>query len=402
MVRSNTKRRKNKSKDDFFSSIDYSLLNSTTPVCSHFGKCGGCKFQNIEYKDELKLKQEFVKDNYASLYTSDIEVVPSPREYGYRNRVDFVYAFGNLGLRRKGTFKEVIDIDDCHLIPQNAREIFSKIRAFVKESNLKSYDYILHEGFFRYVVIRAGINTNELMLIFTTSKVTDDSEAKIMNELLDFSETLVSSVYWLINETITDISVPLEIKEVRGKTEIKETLGKISLNYSPFSFFQSNVKMAEIIFEEIKQEVGGSVIDVCCGVGAIALYVSENSRSITGIESIKEAIDMANENASLNDIKATFVNDDMKNLEKYAGLHVDTIIVDPPRSGLHSKTTSQILEIYPDKVIYLSCNPKTQVLDLKKFIEDNKYSIKKIKSFDMFPKTPHVEVLAILTKNNSF
>lgn len=384
-------RRKKKS---FFDKINREELKLVEAPCEHFGNCGGCSLQDISYDDQINIKKTYLKQ----LFGKEIDILPANKQYNYRNRMDFVYAFGKLGLRKKGNFKEVVEINKCHLIPEQFQELFQKVKSALKEQNIPSYDFLEHKGFLRYISFRYAPLNNEVMVFFS-SKTPSEEEEKKLKQLISNIEKDATSIYWQINDSLTDSSIfpDKEIYFQTGKKYLTETIGKTQLSYSPFSFFQNNSSMAETVFEDIKKEVHGEVMDICCGVGSIALFTAEKAKSITGIEMVEEAIKYANKNKEENKIfNTTFFTSDMKKLLDYAPLKVDIMIIDPPRAGLGNKVIRKVLELSPEKIAYMSCNPKTQKIDFEG-LKDH-YEISSIKGYDLFPNTPHLETLLILIK----
>jgi tRNA (uracil-5-)-methyltransferase len=380
-------------KKDFFSKYNYSILIPAQPKCIHFKECGGCSFQNYEYASQLNLKKEFLQN----LFKKEIKLTPSPEQYAYRNKMDFVYAFGNLGLREKGNYKKVIEIRECQMMSSFAQEVYSKIYSSLQKYNVESYDYIEHKGFLRYISFRYSNKTKQIMLIFNSTTPDDVQNTKLEN-IFEEIKSLVTSIYWFQYDGLTDIPVP-NIKPVKiiGTETIEETIGDKIYLISPWSFFQVNVDVAKEVFERIKENVSGNCIDLCCGVGAITIYVENKTTSIIGIEQVSQAIELANKNKILNKkTKPLFFVADMKDLLQFAPLEIDTLIIDPPRAGLQKKVCERILKSSPKKIIYMSCNPKTQKMDLDYLSKE--YKLISIEGFDMFPQTPHLETLAILTR----
>lgn len=391
-----SRRRFKPKKKDFFEKFDYSVFSEEKPTCPHFGDCGGCSFQNISYPNQVKLKEFYLKD----LFKQDVVVLPAKNSLGYRNRMDFVYNKGVLGLRRKGDFKTVVDISTCFLIPEKFRPLFLELKKELSSRNIDSYDIDSQEGFLRYVVMRLAPNTNQAMLIFTSSTPINDAQRKSLEDLMIYFSKKVKSVQWFINDSLTDVSIPdsSPIKTF-GEDIIVEKIGETSLSFGPLSFFQANSAMSEIVFNDIKEFVFGETVDLCCGVGAIGLFVANKAKSVCGIEQVKEAIDLAKINANLNNAKnALFFVDNMKNLLDYTPLNVDTLILDPPRAGLGNKVVKKVLSLDPQRIIYMSCNPKTQKIDLSQLTTAGNYEIKFMKAYDMFPNTPHVESLVIFER----
>ncbi|MFP4119023.1 MAG: 23S rRNA (uracil(1939)-C(5))-methyltransferase RlmD [Candidatus Woesearchaeota archaeon] len=386
-------RRRNKKKS-FFDTYDYSLFSEVTPRCPHFGDCGGCRFQHLSFDNQLKLKADYLR----SLFGRDVKVHPNPLPYGYRTRMDFVYAHGKLGLRKRGDFSTVIDIDECHLVPEKVRSVFAKVKSLLHELDIPSYDFLAHDGFLRYVIFRHAPGTGQVMVAFTTAETADDDLLARFRELREKTLELVTSVYWLVNDTMTDTSIVEDsTREVLGREYIEDDLDGLSLRISPYSFYQSNTAVTKNVFSRIREHSSGNVVDLCCGVGAIGLFVASKARSVVGLEVVDDAVRLARVNASLNGIgNSLFFTGDMKTLPDIAPLEIDTLIIDPPRSGLTKKVIKMILALAPDRIVYMSCNPKTQKLDLDMLAGENQYGVTSLEGYDMFTHTPHVETLLVL------
>ncbi|MGM5480900.1 MAG: 23S rRNA (uracil(1939)-C(5))-methyltransferase RlmD [Nanobdellota archaeon] len=389
-----SRRRRKKKKESFFDTYDYSVFSEVTPRCPHFGECGGCRFQHLSYDDQLKLKTEYLE----SLFGRDVKVHPNPVPYGYRTKMDFVYAHGKLGLRKRGDFSTVVDIDECHLLPETVQLVFAKVKSLLFDLDILSYDFLEHKGFLRYVIFRYAPGTGELMIAFTTAETDDDDLLSRFRQLREKTLESVDSVYWLVNDTMTDTStIENSTREVMGEEFIEDDLDGIRLRISPYSFYQSNTEVTKRIFSRIKEFTSGNVVDLCCGVGAIGLFVASHTKSLVGLEVVDDAICLARENAKLNGVDdALFFTGDMKTLPDIAPLEIDTLIIDPPRSGLTKKVVKKILALAPDRIVYMSCNPKTQKLDLDMLLEDGEYEVKELEGYDMFTHTPHVETLLVL------
>ncbi|MCB1084465.1 MAG: class I SAM-dependent RNA methyltransferase, partial [Simkania sp.] len=285
-----------------------------------------------------------IKEEYLNnLFSREVLVLANDDPFHYRDRMDFVYQNGSLGLRKKGDFKTVIPIDTCHLIPREFQDSCTKVQNLLKKYQFPHYDIQDHTGFLRYIVFRYAESTNQLMLIITTANPVDDQEEKLNAFIKELS---ARSIYWLVSDSITDVSIPVvSPRLIQGEKTIQEKIGNYLFHISPYSFFQANVKMAARIFEEIKEELRGPTVDLCCGVGSIGLFVSEKATSITGIEEVAPAIDLAKQNKELNrNTNATFFASDMKNILDFTPLDVQTLIVDPPRAGLGKKVVKRIKE----------------------------------------------------------
>jgi 23S rRNA (uracil1939-C5)-methyltransferase len=237
------------------------------------------------------------------------------------------------------------------------------------------------------------------MVIFTTATSKDESLLHMFQNLLKQVAPLAQSVQWFENQTITDNSIPpVAPRLVLGDKFITAKIGSVKLSFSAHSFFQNNSKMTELIFTDIKKHVHGNTVDVCCGVGAITLFVADKASSIIGIEEVPAAIDLATYNAKQNNIShAKFFTAPMKKFLDYAPMDVDTIILDPPRGGLGKKVISKILAAQPATIVYMSCNPKSQYEDMQ-FLFTDGYALEFLQAYDFFPQTPHVETLAVFKR----
>lgn len=394
-------RKHRRKKKDFFENYDYSqILNTAKPVCPHFGSCGGCRFQDIAYENQVQIKKDYLK----GIFSKDIEVVPATGLYNYRNRMDFVYAFDCLGFRKRGDYKTVVDIDKCHLVAPVVQEVFTKIKTYLKESNIPDYDFIEKTGFLRYVSFRHAPSTNDLMVIFTSETTHDDDDLKLrFEEIVKKVSEFVKSVYWLAKDNLTDAAVPVTTPTMQiGEENITENLNGKKYLISPWSFFQANSLMSTAIFDDIKRFVHGNTVDLCCGVGAIGIYVADNCTSIVGVEEVESAIELAEKNKVANEIKnANYFCRDMKHFAEVAALDIDTMVLDPPRAGLNKKVVKRLLEAMPETIIYMSCNPKTQKVDLDMINASEVYEEIYFKAYDMFPQTPHVETLTVLKRKDT-
>jgi len=251
------------------------------------------------------------------------------------------------------------------------------------------------------------------MVFFSTKKPRSSVEN---DEFVSFLRTVheglgVDSVYWQINDSLTDTAImPHGAELILGKETIIERIGGLDFEISPWSFFQNNSLVSEEVFDRLKSWVQGETIDCCCGVGTIGLFVADKAKNVTGIDEVPQSIDLANKNKKINGVEnAVFFADDMKNLENYSPLEIDTMIIDPPRAGLNKKTIKKILRLSPGRIIYMSCNAKTQKKDIDLFkgldeslFEDVEgvefYDLVELVGFDMFPQTKHLETLAVLER----
>lgn len=400
------------------------------PVCIHFGTCGGCKWQNMDYEHQLHYKQKQVKDNFDRLgkfpYPGIMPIIPSSGVFFYRNKME--YTFSNrrwyttppdkdqpqrdgraLGFHAPGMFDRVIDIEKCHLQDDYANRIRNLVKEYALKQNLSFYDVKKWEGLLRNLVIR-NTTTGQWMVT-----VVFHHEDEAVMPLLDFIRKefpRLTSLNYCINGKKNDDLSDQEIINHSGKAYITEELTSfenknetLKFKIGPKSFFQTNTRQAGRLYrvaaEFASPSSGSNVYDLYSGTGTISLYVAGLSGKVTGIEYIEEAVEDAYENTELNGIgNVEFIAGDLAKVLDDGFIEQkgkpDIIITDPPRSGMHPKVIEQILLASPEKVVYVSCNPATQARDIA--LMQEKYSVQAVQPVDMFPHTQHVENVALLKR----
>ncbi|MEO8720619.1 MAG: 23S rRNA (uracil(1939)-C(5))-methyltransferase RlmD [Ginsengibacter sp.] len=395
-----------------------------TPFCIHFGICGGCKWQMLPYEKQLEYKEQEVKDIIKRIGKIDTSVMPimgSENTRYYRNKLEFTFSnkkyltpeeFENLGEEKwpggalgyhvPKLYDKIIDIKECWLMDDVNNLIRNTLREFAEKNNYSYYDIKEHKGFLRNVIIR-NCTTGELMVNLFFGNEDKDQIDRICNYLLKEIPAITTLLY-TINQKWNDSMNDLEPKIFSGKGYVVEKLGDFNFKISPKSFFQTNTKQAEVLYNVVKEFAalkGNEIVyDLYCGTGSIGIFLSSNAKKIIGVDVIEEAINDAKENAAFNDLRtARFFSGDVieicdDNFFKLNG-SPDVVIVDPPRAGLHSKLTAKLLEIAAPKIIYVSCNVATQARDLQ--LMNAKYQVEKIQPVDMFPHTHHIESVALLT-----
>jgi 23S rRNA (uracil-5-)-methyltransferase RumA len=375
----------------------YSLFMNNTekaePACPHFGFCGGCLYQDVPYEVQVANKSKILSE----MVGRDVEVVPSPQSYGYRNRMDFVCAFEKIGFRVRKQYKEVVDLTDCKLLPARFLPLFLKIKAAIKQHEIVTYNYLSHKGYLRYVIFRVSANTNDLLVSFVTA-----TEENHIQPLIDIAIEEATSVHWLVHEGLADLSYG-RIHKTFKEPFMEEKIGEITYSIGPNTFFQNNGFLCAELFNAVKKEVGGVVLDLFCGTGAISLYIASSVETVFGVELVSEAIDFAKTNAVRNGItNATFLAADVGEWLKTQRGCADykTVVVDPPRIGLGGKICRRLKRMEMDKIVYVSCNPSTLRDDIA-FLSE-KFEVVSAKGFDMFPQTPHIECVAVLKKKTIF
>lgn len=384
------------------------------PGCPRVDECGGCRYQKLDYLQELNYKLESLRKLYEDLpydkYKLFINNAPSER--AYRNKME--YTFGDevkdgpltLGLHKKNRFYEIIDNFGCNIVNPDFEVIRQEAMFFFDSKGLKAYHKIKMTGALKFLIVRYSFYKNEFMLNLVTKSSQDISE----NFLSDFVSNMLSvnidgkivSIFHTISDSTADAVVPDKITKLFGTDFITEELLGMEFRISPFSFFQPNPKGAENLFSKALEYAGDIddkiVYDLYCGTGTISQIFAKKAKKVVGIEIVEEAVIKARDNALLNNLtNCEFICGDV--LEEISGLtkSPDLLVLDPPREGIHPKAIDKILALNANRVVYISCNPKTQVRDLHEFVESG-YKIEKLEFFDQFPRTASVEVVCLLTK----
>ncbi len=390
-------------------------------ACPHFGICGGCKWQTLRYDEQLKFKQQQVKDNLERLGHIDTsgmqEICGSDDIYYYRNKLEFTFSnkrwlsnpetsenslVNTVGFHAPTVFDKVIPIEHCSLQPDPSNQIRLAVRDYATENNLSFYDIRNHTGFLRNLVIR-NTSTGEWMVIVIVAEDRPD----LLFPLLEFIKEKfpeITSLLYIINTKFNDSYTDLDYHTFSGKDHITETMPRFSsgeplrFKINPKSFYQTNSKQAFKLYSFVAQfaqlQGNETVYDLYTGTGTIAQFVASKCRNVVGIEYVEEAIIDARTNAEMNGLdNCTFFSGDMAKVFTSdfikANGYPDVVITDPPRAGMHEKVVEQLLALESPRIVYVSCNPATQARDLSLLTE--KYTVGRIQPVDMFPHTQHVE-----------
>jgi len=381
--------------------------------CSVFEKCGGCSKLNISYEEQLKIKENIVFslfDQYHIKPNNYHGITPSVYIYEYRNKME--YSFGNeykdgplvLGLRGKGKKFDVYYTKDCKLVDDDFNTIVKQTREFFLNKNIPFRNYKNHSGFLRNLGIRKGLKTGEILLNLVTSldnnyyqEVETWKEETLNTNLKGNIVSIIQSK----TKSKANVVKADEMEILYGRDYFYEKIFDLTFKIGPFSFFQTNTKGAEILYQTALSYAENSnvVYDFYSGTGTISLLLANKAKKVYGIEIIKEAVEAAKQNAILNNINnVEFVNEDVKDFVKQqSGTEKpDYIVVDPPRAGLHPNLIKFIKTQQFNKIIYISCNPKTLIPNLKEL--SDLYTISDFHLVDMFPHTDHVESVALMTR----
>ncbi|MDY2943484.1 MAG: 23S rRNA (uracil(1939)-C(5))-methyltransferase RlmD [Paludibacteraceae bacterium] len=390
-------------------------------VCKHYGVCGGCKWQILPYPAQLRYKQQQVTDNLTRIGKVALpEISPilgSKNIYAYRNKLEFTFAdrkwlswdeihaagglenidntYG-LGFHITNCFDKVLDIEECHLMPDINNRIRNGIRQFAREHAMTFYNEHTHQGQLRTLILRAN-HKGEIMLILSFGEALDDNGFTLLEWLhREFPE--IVSLQYVVNTKFNDTIGDLDVQVFFGADHIMEEMEGLQFKVGPKSFYQTNTEQAYELYKVARNfaELTGEerVFDLYTGTGTIANFVAKQAKQVIGIEYVPEAIEDAKVNAKLNNLSNTlFFAGDMKDIlnEDFIAQYgrPDVIITDPPRAGMHEDVVKTILFAEPKRIVYVSCNPATQARDLA--LLDEKYQVTKVQPVDMFPHTQHVE-----------
>lgn len=376
-------------------------------ICKHFQDCGGCKFQDTPYQEQLKAKQERVKE-LMSVYGIEAELRPinSFQEWYYRGKMEFSFGQGNVcGLYSKKTKRQVVDLEECLIFSADAKEILRTVKDFVNGRSYEVYNKFSHKGFVRNLILRQAKFSSETMVgIVVTGEQQFDKQGFVDGVLSLSLESKIKSIYLVINDSWSD-AVVFEKKELLyGEPFIQEDLQGVKFNIGIDSFFQTNSRGIARLYEKVKDYAGlqgtERVLDLFCGVGSIGIFLAPSAKFVWGVEVKQEIVDAAWQNAKLNKIEniSFFSADARKFLNTQGSFYrdIDVMIVNPPRCGLSPKMIRAMLRLNPKVIIYSSCNPDS----LFSNIRDLKYKVEFVEPFDFFPHTPHLECLTFLARNN--
>ena len=395
------------------------------PECSHFGVCGGCKWQHLPYNEQLKFKQQQVEDNFSRLgkfeFPPVLPIKGSANQFYYRNKLEFTFSnkrwmtkeeIGSkldvkqrnaLGFHVPGMFDKVLDIDTCYLQSDISNRIRNSVREYAIENNIEFHDIREHKGILRTLIIR---NSSEGQLMVILNLYQEDRKVRegLLNHLRDsFPE--ITSLMYVINHKPHDSIGDLEVKLFSGQDHIIEVMEDIKFRVGPKSFYQTNSLQAYELYKVAREyaDLKGDelVYDLYTGTGTIANFIAGTAARVIGLEYVPEAIEDARINSEINGIKNTaFFAGDIKDLlnEEFIEKNgrPDVIITDPPRPGMHEAVVKSILRIMPEKIVYVSCNPATQARDISLMADE--YNVVKIQPVDMFPQTHHVENVVLLRR----
>ena len=395
-----------------------------TPFCVHYGICGGCKWQHIQYTEQLEFKQQQVLDQLERIgRQKDIKYEPirgATHHVAYRNKLEFTFTEQRwlthdeiksgetferkgLGFHKPGQFDKVLDVEKCHLQPDLSNRIRLKVKEIALQENIPFYNLREHKGFLRNLIIRNS-NDNEWMVILQVSDENKEWIKKILKGLSD-SYPEITSCYYLVNSKGNESYNDLEAIHFSGKKHIIQKMEDLEFRISPKSFYQTNSEQAYELYKLVREfadfKKEDLVYDLYTGTGTIANFIARGVKKVVGLEYVSEAIEDAKINSEINNISNTgFQEGDIARIfnENFVEEHgsPDVIIADPPRAGMHKDVIASILNTNARRIIYVSCNPATQARDIE--LLQDKYQLIKSQAIDMFPHTHHIENIVVLDR----
>ena len=410
--------------------IKYSNVRAT-PKCEHFGVCGGCKWQNLPYEEQLKAKQKQVYDQLRRIGKVELPefqpIMGSVKTFEYRNKLEFGccnkrwltkdqvasgFRYDNMngiGFHITGAFDKILPIEKCWLMDDTHNQIRNAIRDYAFENNLNFFDLRGQKGLLRDIIIRNS-NTGEWMVIvqFHYDQEGDEQKAKALLQHVADRFPQITALMYVNNQKCNDTIGDQDVMVFKGNDHIFETMEGLKFKVGPKSFYQTNTDQAYLLYKvarEFAQLTGEEIVyDLYTGTGTIANFVAHKAKKVIGIEYVPEAIEDAKVNSQVNGIENTsFFAGDMKDIltDGFIAEHgrPDVIITDPPRAGMHPDVISVIMKARPKRIVYVSCNPSTQARDLQ--LLDAEYKVVKVQPVDMFPHTPHVENVVLLELKNN-
>ncbi len=405
--------------------IKYSDVR-TEPMCEHFGVCGGCKWQNFPYSEQLKAKQRQVFDQLTRIGKIELpefrEILGSVKTKEYRNKLEFGccnkrwltreqvasgFKYDNMngiGFHITGAFDKILPIEKCWLMDDLHNRIRNAIRDYAYETGMTFFDLRAQHGLLRDIMIRNS-NTGEWMVLIQFHYDEDGDEQRAMALLQHVADKFpeITSLLYVDNQKCNDTFGDLDLSVYKGNDHIYEEMENLRFKVGPKSFYQTNTEQAFHLYSVARDfaQLSGNelVYDLYTGTGTIANFVAKKARKVIGIEYVPEAIEDAKVNSKINGIDNTlFYAGDMKDIlnDTFISQHgrPDVIITDPPRAGMHPDVVATILRTHPKRIVYVSCNPATQARDLA--LLDTAYAVKEVQPVDMFPHTPHVENVVLL------
>ncbi len=401
--------------------------------CPSFGACGGCTYQNLPYEAQIRLKEEQLKrlmdQSVRGTYAFE-EVAESPEKEAYRNKMEFT--FGDeykdgplaLGMHRRDSFYDIVNVPECRIVDADFHKILSATLTCAASSGLPYYHRVRHTGFFRHLLVRKAAGTGQILVDLVTTSTTGANPAEgerpqaggetapedFLKEWAKSLRTLdlegrIVGILHTVNDSVADTVKDEGTEILYGQDFFYEELLGLTFKITPFSFFQTNTRGAQVLYETVRDFAGGTagqvIYDLYCGTGTIAQILAPVAEKVTGVEIVKEAVEAAEENAELNGLtNCSFKAGDVLTVIDELTDVPDLIVLDPPRDGVHPKALAKIIGLGVPRIIYISCKMTSLARDMVP-MQDAGYRVRGIKGVDLFPGTYHVETVALFEKNKT-
>jgi 23S rRNA (uracil1939-C5)-methyltransferase len=379
--------------------------------CAHFPACGGCRFQDLAYEAQIAAKHDQVRDALVRLGRIPNppleEILPAESQFHYRNKLEYSFTDtprgAALGFHRAGRWDEVLEVERCWLTTDLGNAIRETVREWAQEEGLPAFDQETHTGYLRHLVVREGRNTGQALVQLVTAPGDLQGADRLVEALRAHPE--VRSIHWAVNDSPAEVT-NLPTNLLWGEEAIEEEILGLRYRVRPNAFLQTNTAMAERLYELAIDYAGltgtETVYDLYCGTGTIGLSMASRALTVWGVEASEESVACAIENAGLNGISnAAFfageVGRSIEDLAERAG-PPDLVVVDPPRAGLSGRALRGLARLEAPTIVYVSCNPTTLAGNVKDLVNDWGYTLVRVRPVDMFPHTPHVESVSLLTR----
>ena len=379
-------------------------------ACKHFGICGGCRYQNLSYEQQLDLKKRQVEEliEKSGLSFAIENIYGSPITEGYRNKMEFTFGDEekdgplSLGMHKKNSFYDIVTLEDCRIVDPDFNVLLQAILKYFKEKGETYFHKTRHEGFLRHLVMRRSVKTGDILINLVTTTQSRLDESEFVNMILSQKiDGKVVGILHTLNDNLADVVQSDETKTLYGQDYFYEYLYNMRFKISPFSFFQTNTLGAEVLYDQVREYVGETkdklVYDLYTGTGTIAQMLAPVASKVVGVEIVEEAVEAAKKNAVDNHLdNCEFIAGDVLKVVDNLTQKPDILVLDPPRDGIHPKALRKIINFNVDEMVYVSCKPTSLMRDLLVFREAG-YEVKRCCLVDMFPGTVHVETVVLLS-----
>ncbi len=408
-----TKTREDRAQGMLLDVVERSPLENQNPPCPHFGACGGCCYQTMDYANQLRLKEKQVDSLLRRAVPYEFQwdgMIGSPEQWQYRNKMEF--SFGDevkggpltLGLHKRNSTYDIIDIRDCRIVKPDYNRIVTCAAEHFRKMGNHFYHRVSHEGCLRHLVLRCSMDGEILVNLVTTTQEPVDEDA-FVNCLLELKlDGCIAGILHTLNDSLADIVQSDETRLLYGQDFIEESLSGFRFRITPYSFFQTNSRGAEALYQKARDYAGRTndavIYDLYSGTGTIAQMLAPVARKVIGVEIVEEAVRAARENARVNGLdNCEFFAGDVLRVLGEIPEKPDMIVLDPPRDGIHPKALDQIVSYGVEQILYISCKPTSLVRDLET-LQENGYRVARGCCVDMFPWTANVETVCLLSKLN--